>query len=221
MMTLCCRDLNAFDYGFYAGFGTSYINSKGLNKITEGMDQGYVTSFGKIRFPLNFEGAAVFGFGRSKVGLGLGYEFASRSSYSELYSITETVSYRTTPVFVLYRYAFFKRGAWEIASGGNVGMLYSKVSMQTQPSVQDNETFNMKAWGYTFGAETDFSYAVANNVRLFSSVELRYSKTGSFSYSADTSKHSKGEKVLFSDSSTLTLNLSGLKFLVGIMLSWS
>ncbi len=221
VIVLSDREVHAFDYGFYSGFGFSYINSKGLNKITEGLDQGYVTSLGKIRFPLNFEGAFALNFDKSKVGLGAGYEFTSRDSYSSVYGITETVSYKSIPIFLQYRYVFFKKLKWEIASGANAGVVYSSLSMNTQPSVQSNETFGMKAWGCVFSADTDFSYALSKNVRIFNSVGFRFSKTGSFSYSSDTSKHSKGEKVLFSDGSNLTLNLSGLKFLIGIALKWS
>ena len=217
---LISNSVFAFNYNVYTGFGFSYINSKGLNKITDGLDQGYVTSFGKIHFPLNFEGVFAFGFDRSKVGLGLGYEFTSRNSSSDVYSITQSVNYKSIPVFAMYRYTYFKTLKWEISSGASVGIVYSKLSMRTSPSVQENETFGMKSWGYTLCGDTDVSYALSENVRLFSSLGLRYAKTGSFSYSSDTSKHSKGEKVLFSDGSNLTLNLSGLKFLVGIMLNW-
>lgn len=211
----------AVDYGYYAGFGVSYINSKGLNMITEGLDQGYVTSFGKIRMPLNFEGGVYLGFDRSKVGLGTGYEFTSRDSYSEVYAVTETVSYRTIPIFAQYRYMFYKGSRWEIGSGGTLGIFNSKISMKNQPSVQDNETYGMSAWGFLISADTDVLFALSRNVSLFSTLGFRYGKSASFSYTADTSKHSKGEKVVFSDGSNLTLNLTGLKFLIGIMLSWS
>ena len=36
------------------GLGTSYFNSKGLNKITEGYNAGYVTDFSRIHMPLGF-----------------------------------------------------------------------------------------------------------------------------------------------------------------------
>ncbi len=220
-LSLFVSSAYAAEYGYYAGFGVSYINSRGLNMITEGLDQGYVTSFGKINFPLNFEGAAFIGFDNSRIGLGTGYEFTSRDSYSETYGITETVSYRTIPIFAQYRYTYYKSSGWELASGGSIGIFNSKISMKNQPSVQNNETFGMGAWGFSFTVDTDLSYHLSKNVSLFSTLGFRYAKSASFSYTSDTSNHSKGEKVLFSDGSNLTLNLSGLKFLIGIMLSWS
>ncbi len=211
----------ALEYGFSAGFGLSYINSKGLNKVTEGLDSGYVTSFGKINFPLNFEGDFFIGFGNSSLGLGLGYEFTSRNSYSDVYKITQDLSYKSIPIFLKYRYLYFENNRFSMALGGSAGILYSKLSMSTRPSPQDSDVYGMKAWGAVITAENNFYYAVSNNIRFFSTVGLRYAKTGSFSYTSDTANHSSGEKVQFSDGSNLTLNLTGLKFLIGIMMNWS
>jgi len=204
-----------------AGFGVSLINSNGLNKITEGLNAGYGTSLSKIRDPLNFSGVIGVGFGRSKLGVEGVYEFASKSSYSSIYDVTEALGYSMETVGAKYQYEFFRSDRWSIFSSCSVGILFSSLSLSTDPYVVEAAPYTMSGTGFSISPAVDFLYKATRRFGVVTSLSFRYAATGSFSYSDTTNRHSAGDNVVFADGTGLTLNVSGLKFLVGITFNWS
>lgn len=201
--------------------GAVFINSAGLNKITEGLNTTYGTSFSKIRTPVAFSGGFYVEFFRSRVGVELGYEYANRSSASSLYGVTEYVDYKAIPVSLNYQYSFFNSGRFNLLAGIYVGFMNVSLSMSTSPVIVENTPYKMVSTAFMLGTGLDLLVRVSNRIRLSSSLYYRYASTSAFSYSGDTLRHSNGETVVFSNGDTLTMNLSGIKFLVGIVFEWS
>jgi len=204
-----------------ANFGATIINSNGLNKITEGLDAGYVTSLGKIHTPMSFSGIIGIGFGRSKIGAEGIYEFASKSSYSSIYDVTEKLDYSMSSIGFKYQYEFFRSERWGMFSSCSVGILFPNLSLSTDPHIDETDPYTMSATGFSISPGVDFLYKATSHFGVITSLSFRYATTSGFSYSNTTTRHNAGDNVTFADGSILTLNLSGLKFLIGIMFNWS
>ena len=67
----------------------------------------------------------------------------------------------------------------------------------------------------------DFLVRISSKISMSSSLYYRYASTPDFTYSGDTLRHNNGETVTFSNGDTLTMDLSGIRFLVGIIFEWS
>lgn len=202
-------------------FGMTFINSAGLNKLTQGMNTTYGTEFSNIRVPLAFSGAFYVEFFRSRFGVELGYEFANKSSYSSLYDITESINYSAVPISFNYQYAFFKSGRYSLLAGVYMGVMNVNLSMSTDPTIIEEQPYQMASTAFMFGTGLDFLVRISKRFKISSSLYYRYASTTILTYSEDTLRHNNGETVLFSNGETLTLNLSGIRFLVGIILEWS
>ncbi|MCX6112988.1 MAG: hypothetical protein NTY22_06900 [Proteobacteria bacterium] len=210
----------SFSTDFRMGF--SVLNSEGLNKITEGLDAGYGTTFGHIRVPLALSGGLSIGFSRSKIGLELGYEFANRSSYSSIYAVSENIKYSTFPLGIKYSYNFYARGKWSLWGNLSTGIMWVWFSMNTQPSVVvGNSSFETGASAWYLSPSVEMVYSMTKNIGFSALLGGRYADTSKFKYNASDNRHANGDFVTFSDGSNLTMNISGLKFLIGIILSWS
>lgn len=201
--------------------GTVFIDSAGLNKITEGLNTSYGTGFSKIRMPGTFSGGFYVEFFRSRVGVELGYEYADRSSSSSLYGVTESVNYRAIPFSLNYQYSFFNSGRFNLLAGVYVGFMNVSLSMSTSPTIVESQPYNMTSTAFMLGTGLDFLVRVSKRLRLSSSLYYRYASTNEFQYSGDTLRHNNGDTVVFSNGDTLTMNLSGIKFLIGIIFEWS
>ena len=201
--------------------GTVFINSGGLNKITEGLNTAYGTSFSKIRNPVAISGGFYVEFFRSRVGVELGYEYANRSSYSSLYGVTEYVDYRAIPFSLNYQYSFFNSGRFDLLAGVYVGFMNVSLSMSTSPAIVEDQPYKMVSTAFMLGTGLDLLIRVSKRIRLSSSLYYRYVSAPQFNYSGDTLRHNNGDTVAFSNGDTLTMNLSGIKFLLGIIFEWS
>jgi len=202
-------------------FGSTFIDSAGLNKITQGMNTSYGTDFSNIRTPLVFSGAFYVEFFRSRVGAEIGYEYANRSSSSSLYGITESIGYRAIPISLNYQYGFFNSGRYSLLAGTYIGFMNVTLSMSTDPLIVEKQPYNMVSTAFMLGTGLEFLVRMSSKVCLSSSLYYRYASTPEFTYSGDTLRHNNGEKVVLSNGDPLTMNLSGIRFLVGIILEWS
>jgi len=202
-------------------FGTAIINSGGLNKITQGMNSSYGTDFGNIRMPFVFSGAFYIEIFNSRIGAELGYEFANSSSYSSLYDITESISYKAIPVSLNYQYAFFNKSRYSLLAGAYIGFMNVSLSMSTNPTIVETQPYSMVSTAFMFGSGLEFLTRISGRMRVSSSLYYRYASTPGFTYSGDTLRHNNGESVVLSNGEPLTMNLSGIRFLVGIILEWS
>jgi len=202
--------------------GFSVFNSGGLNKITEGLDAGYATSFGHIRVPLALSGGISLGFSRSKIGFELGYEFSNNDSFSSVYMVSEHVKYSAFPLGIKYSYNFYSKGKWSLWGNVSTGLIWTWLSMSTQPSVIGSDSsFESGALAWYFSPSFEAVYSMTKNIGFSALLGARYANTSNFRYNASDSRHNNGDFVVFSDGSNLTMNISGLKFLIGIILSWS
>ena len=201
--------------------GTAFINSGGLNKLTQGMNTSYSTDFSNIRMPLVFCGAFYVEFFHSRVGVELGYEYANKTSYSSLYDITESINYSSVPISLNYQYRFLNRGRYSLLAGTYIGFMNISLSMSTNPTIVENSAYDMVSTSFMFGTGLDFLVRVSDKIRLSSSLYYRYASAPGFTYSGDTARHNNGEAVLLSNGEPLTMNLSGIRFLMGIILEWS
>ena len=201
--------------------GTVFMNSGGLNNVTEGLNTSYGASIDKIRTPLSFYGAFYVEFFRSRVGVELGYEYANRSSFSSLYGVTENVNYSAIPVSLNYQYSFFNSGRFNLLAGVYVGAINVSLSMSNFPAVVEVQPYKMISTAFMMGTGLDFLVRVSGRIRVSSSLYYRYASAPAFHYSGDTLRHNNGDTVAFSNGDTLTMNLSGIKFLLGIIFEWS
>lgn len=203
-------------------FGFNLINSSGLNKISEGLDEGYGTSFGRIRCPMTLMGSLSVGFGRSKIGIEFGYEFANSDSYSSIYSVTESLKYSALPVGVRYSYKIIDGSKWSLWSRISTGMMLTSFSMGTQPSVKTLDlAYESEAMAWYLSPALECIYTATENIGFSMMFGARYANTSQFRYNISDDRHDSGDYVVFSDGSNLTMNISGLKFSLGIILSWS
>jgi hypothetical protein len=203
-------------------FGFSAFNAEGLNKITEGLDAGYGTSFGHIRMPLAIGGGFSFGFSRSAIGLEAGYEFANRSSFSTIYNITESIKYSAFPLGVRYSYRFYKTQRWSFMGTLSTGIMWTWFSMNTRPDVTGvNSAYESGATAWYLSPAFEVLYSITDNIGVSALLGGRYANTSKFKYNSADSRHNNGDFVTFSDGSNLTMNVSGLKFSLGITLTWS
>ncbi|MEI6092732.1 MAG: hypothetical protein WCQ47_03510 [bacterium] len=203
-------------------FCFNFINSSGLNKITEGLDAGYGTSFGRIKFPMSLLGSFSLGFNRAKIGIEFGYEFANSNSYSSTYNITENLSYSAFPIGVRYSYMLVGKEKWSLWSRVSTGIMLTNFSMNTQPSVSAlSSSYSSEAIAWYFSPAFDCIYLATKNIGFITTLSARYANTSNFSYNTLDGRHNRGDYVVFSDGSNLTMNVSGLKFSLGIILSWS
>ena len=201
--------------------GFAFINSAGLNKITEGLNTSYGTSFGKIRVPADISGAFYIGLYRSRVGVELGYEYANRSSTSSLYGIDETVNYSAVPVSLNYQYSLLDTGRFELLAGAFIGFMNVSLSMSTDPMIVEEQAYKMVATAPMWGCGLDLNTRISKYFKFSSSLYYRNASTEEFLYSGVSLRHNNGDKVRFSDGSALTMDLSGIKFLLGIIFEWS
>ncbi len=208
-------------YSINYDMGFSAFNAEGLNKITEGLDSGYGTSFGHIRVPLALSGGFSLSFSRSVVALELGYEFANRDSYSSIYNITENIKYSALPLGIKYSYRFYDKGKWRFLGSLSTGVMWVWFSMNNQPSLITGSTsFETGASAWYISPSVEAIYYITRNVGFNAMLGARYASTSKFKYTSADSRHNNGDYVTFSDGSNLTMNISGLKFLIGIILSW-
>jgi hypothetical protein len=201
--------------------GTTFINSGGLNKITQGTNSVYGTDFSNVRMPLVFSGTFYLEFFNSRIGAEIGYEYVNKFSYSSLYDITESIYYGAIPVSLNYQYRFLNRGRYSLLAGTYIGFMNVTMSMSTDPAIVEQQSYNMVSTAFMLGTGLDFLTRISTHFRLSSSLYYRYASTQGFTYSGDTLRHNNGEKVLLSNGEALTMNLSGIRFLIGIILEWS
>ncbi len=216
--------LSASDNVKYASeikIGALFINSSGLNKLTEGMNTSYGTDFNKLRVPVAFSGSFYIEFFRSRVGVELGYEYANRSSYSSLYEITEYIDYRSVPISLNYRYAFFRAGRLELLAGVNIGFMNVLLSMSNSPEIAETQPYRMGATAFMLGAGLDLYTRLFDSIKLSTSIYYRYASAPAFYYLEGTLRHNNGDTVRFSNGDALTMDLSGIKFSIGIIFEWS
>ena len=213
-------ELHGLKINFNTGF--SYINSKDLNTVTQGMNAGYGTDFKNIHMPMLLNFAMMLDIGRSSIGIESGYEFANRSSYSTIYNFVETINYSGVPFGLKYQYELYKAKHLAIIIDAATGIMFLGFNMNNKPSIAGDEiNFNSyaKAWYLTSGIGS--TYYINDVVGINASFKFRYSKSSDFRYSSDDGRHNSGDEVRFSDGSHLTMNLLGLQFLLGLVLNWS
>jgi len=201
--------------------GTVFINSGGLNKITQGLNTTYGTSFSRIKTPVTLLGGFYVEFFRSRVGVELGYEYANRSSSSSLYGVTESIKYMGVPFSLNYQYSFFRSGRFDLLAGAYLGFMNVRFSMSTSPEIVESEPYQMTSTAFMFGSGLELLTRLSNRIRFSSSLYYRYASASRFYYAGDTMRHNNGDTVTFSDGSALTINLSGIKFLLGLIFEWS
>jgi hypothetical protein len=202
-----------FDIGF------SLINSKSLNKITEGFNAGYGTSFGDIRIPLFLSCGMGINYNNWKFFISYAYGFSRKSSLSSLYEFTERINLTLMPVDVGIGYVFWNNESMELFSTFRLGFLYSSLSLATVPSSSDYESSGSRAYGFLTSPGLSFLYKASPKVHIVADFGFQYLKTGRFIYTSDTENHERGTPVSFADGSYLTLNVLGIKFLVGVQLN--
>ena len=147
--------------------GFSVFDAKGLNKITEGLDTGYGTSFGHIRMPVAIGGGFSFGISRSIIGLEMGYEFANRSSFSAIYNITESIKYSAFPLGVRYSYRFYKTQKWSFMGAVSTGIMWVWFSMNIRPDVTGvNSAFESGASAWYLSPSFEVLYSITDNIGI-------------------------------------------------------
>jgi hypothetical protein len=213
-------DLEGLKLGINTGF--TYMNSKSLNTVTQGLNAGYGTDFGNIHIPMLLNFALMVDIGRSSIGIESAYEFANRGAYSAIYNFVENISYSAIPFGLKYQYEIHKNRRWLFTVDASTGIMFVSFNMGNTPSITGNDvSFNSsaKAWYFTSGLGS--TYFITDLIGVNASLNFRYAQTSAFRYSADDGRHNSGDEVRFSDGSGLTINLLGLQFLLGLVLNWS
>lgn len=225
LIFFCSQDLPALDLeGVKLGINTgfAYINSRSLNAVTQGINAGYGTDFANIHVPMLLNFSLMVDLGRSSIGLESGYEFANRGAYSAIYNFVEKINYSAVPFGLKYQYKIYKNRRWLFSAEASTGLMFLNFNMSNSPSITGNDvSFNSsaKAWYFTSGLAS--TYFITDVIGVNASLSFRYAKTSIFRYSADDGRHNSGDEVRFSDGSSLTINLLGLQFLLGLVLNWS
>jgi len=208
--------------------GLSYINSKSLNIITQGFNEKYGTDFTNINLPYSFAISVDYKYERLGFGLSGGYEFSSKQSTSDFVEvdgtrIQQTLKFSSIPSSLYMTYDFVSNYVFKMSVLLGGGYTYNLLYLKNSPQVdQTTEQANsMYAPGYLVNTGLRFELRNSGNVSFLCTTLFDYSKTSNFKYRADSAEHVKGDQVLFEDGSALTLNLTGLKFLLGIKFIWS
>jgi hypothetical protein len=213
-------ELEGFKLDVKTGF--SYINSKDLNTITQGFNAGYGTDFGNIHMPVVLNFALMMELGRSAIGLETAYEFANRDSYSSIYNFVERINFSAVPFGIKYQYKFYKDNRFFLTADASTGVMFLKFKTSNSPSIMGSDvSFNSYANSWYFCAGLGSTYFINNLIGINASLNFRYATSSVFKYSSDNSRYNSGDEVRFSDGSSLTINLFGLQFLLGIVLNWS
>lgn len=210
------------DYYTDASFDIDIINSKGLNRITEGFNKGYLTDFKKMKLIKGFSVNLGYDFYEKYfISLGSGYNFTSSKSYSSFYDVNQSIKYHDLPINLNLKYMFYKLGNFSFLGNLGLSTFFSKLTLATTPYVDsENTNYQMKAWGYSVKPGLEVLYKVDEAFSITAGLFYRYAKTAKYKYSKDMNDHPKGEIVTFMDGSSLTLNVSSVKFSVGILYYW-
>jgi hypothetical protein len=221
LIFLFSLNLNA-NYSTDLSFDLDFINSKGLNRITDGFNKGYLTNFKKIKIIKGFRINFAYNFYENYIiSLGSGYDFTSSKSYSNFYDVSQSVKYYDIPINMNFKYIFYKLKNFSFLASLGFGTFFSKLILATTPYVDsDNTNYKMNAWGYSVKPGLEFVYNINKSIFIFTGIFYRYTKTAKYKYSKDINNHKKGEIVTFMDGSSLTLNLSSVKFSLGILYYW-
>jgi hypothetical protein len=194
----------------------SYCDSKGLNRLTDGFNSGYGTSFSPIHVPLGINMEIGVRTENMEYGFVFGFNYASRSSLSSIYSYTQDIRLGLMPLGISVKYFWYSASRFFVSSGLSATAYRASLSTYSSPNPLKEGDIGMRAWGGAATAFINLDYEVTRKTFLTSSLGFRYSRTANLKYTTNNGGHNEGDYVLFNDGTNLTLNLSGLNFLVGL-----
>lgn len=202
-------------------FGFDFINSKALNQITESFNREYLTQFSRVKvvYDINI-GLNYFVINNISLGLYSGYLFKNSTSSSETYDFSQSIKYSGIPFGLATKYYFLNKYNIDFFVSLNLGLIYSKLSLSTSKSgLEGLDIYTANAWGFDLFPNLGLEYEVYEYLKFTTSFGYSYHKTAKFKYGS-SERYEKGSLVKFNDGSNLTLNLSSVKFLIGVILLW-
>ena len=201
----------------YLGASGSYINSRGLNLITEGFNQTYGTTFGQPNYYFGVVAGLKLAYNGFSAGAEFGYQTKSLSSESSSYAFAEKISYDNISGAITFEYKVYQYGRFSIGPVLKLGASLNLLELKAEPMPVDAEPEKMLAFNYYGDLGVSAYYDFMEGFSVFLQIAGRYSTSPAFKYRQSSDKD--GETVTLSTGQDVTINTSGAYVVLGICLN--
>ncbi|MBN1114526.1 MAG: hypothetical protein JXA66_04235 [Oligoflexia bacterium] len=191
-----------------------------MNRITGGFNPEYAMNFSHMHLPyIAFAGIGIDRV-RWSLGINFSFEYNIKASVSELFGFTEKIRLINLPLFFKFRYLLWKTGCLFFYSNAGFGYFFSRLYLEADPAPDESGAYFIYSNGVVAFTGLTAEYPLTKSLLLWFATDFWYAGSAAYRYGNEGVQYDKNEIVMFADGTDLTLNLTGLKFILGIKFKW-